>query len=87
MVKHTLNRDCCAKGGEDDEVDAAKRRSGEFNSTRLRMQTGECQTTRKLNGTLIMKARSVANKIVKESIPISIPTGYVQLCLLTRSPD
>ena len=67
-------------GGEDDEVDAAKRRSGAlFNSTRLRMQTGECQTTPKLNGTLIMKARSVANKIVKEIIPISISTGYVQL--------
>ena len=26
-----------------------------------------------------MKARSVANKIVKEIIPISISTGYVQL--------
>jgi hypothetical protein len=32
----------------------------EHSSTRLRMQTGECQTTQKLNGTLIMKAWCVA---------------------------
>ena len=43
------------------------------------MQTGECQTTPKLNGTLKMKARSVANKIEKRDYPNQYFYGYVQL--------
>jgi hypothetical protein len=32
-------------------------------STRLRMQTGECQTTPKLNGTLIIKLGVLLTKL------------------------
>ena len=69
MVKHTLNRDCCAKRRMARMTKSMQQKEDREHSisTRLRMQTGECQTTPKLNGTLKMKARSIANKIVKES--------------------